>query len=86
MSRASSIMFRSMTSMACRALSPSSFPECNSRTHPSIALRGVRSSCESTARNSSFMMLKRSNSSDRLRASTSTKAMTAPSILLSVLR
>jgi len=45
---------RSMTSNACRRRSSGNDPVRNIDSHPNTALRGVRSSCDSVARNSSF--------------------------------
>ena len=45
---------RSMTSRPRRVAGASSVPPRSSRSQPSIALRGLRSSCETIARNSSF--------------------------------
>ena len=54
MIRACSRVLRSTTSMAWAAASALSRPLASMAVHPSIAVSGVRSSCESTARNSSL--------------------------------
>ena len=59
---------RSMTSTAMAKVFSSSRPERNMCDQPRMAVRGVRSSCESVARNSSF---RRFDSSAAARARTS---------------
>ena len=53
---ARSFVFRSITSRPCAARAEASAPTRRSRAHPSMAVSGVRSSCETIARNSSFAL------------------------------
>ena len=57
MSRACSRALRPITSIACRTRSGEGSAAPRICTHPRIAFKGVRSSCESTARNSSLARL-----------------------------
>jgi len=52
-----SLALRPMTSIACRAPSGGSPPDCSISIQPRMACSGVRSSCDSVARNSSFTRL-----------------------------
>ena len=51
------LAFRSMASSPCWTSSRSSLPDRSNRDQPTMALSGVRSSCERVARNWSFIRL-----------------------------
>ena len=64
-SRACSPAFRPITSIACCARADVRVPLCSIGTQPRIAFSGVRSSCDSVARNSSLSRLASSAAASR---------------------
>ena len=64
-----SLMPRFAARAACFGVSSPYTPSRNRSTNPTIALSGVRSSCETFARNSLFILLTRINSVDRCSSS-----------------
>ena len=64
-SRACSRAFRPITSIACCARAEVRVPLCSIGTQPRIAFNGVRSSCDSVARNSSLSRLASSAAASR---------------------
>ena len=73
-STACALALRSIVSSALRDFSGDRLPERNIPVHPTIAASGVRSSCDSVARNSSLARLAASASSRACRSRSTTRA------------
>ena len=76
---------RSIVSRARRELASSRRPARSRWTQPTIAFRGVRSSCESVARNSSFIRLAASACARACSATASSRARSASATFRSVM-